>query len=699
MKKKLVLSLLAFVFGFSGFYLGYLGVAWILSLMEETADYSWVPNDPLPVPDHLEVSSLASIGRTNFYRATAPALKGLFYGIKSTTTITRRVQRSELPTSPPITPSPATKTTFTTGALALDVPMPDVPKLERTDRIAVAWVKDKFPVVQKAVVGVLTNVLQAPATNPTPASQQPKASVPVLAVPMGQEAGQVTQEVQQLPNPVVAVQWALQDATSIPPNIARQRRYLWCPNASREEHAAAAFVINSAVSRSSVDVIPTMVANGALVAIDLRLCAPDEEEYQKLLSLWERYGNEEPYFHVPGRFQVKVKPYKAKDGKTYESEWRDGYVRAPYLGQAIIDLETATGSFCPILRVDQWLQRSLDTVDGGLYYELRGLEVGKTKLDDYLVSRGASREQAKRTRADEKAIFMSEVTDKARVVTMFPTASTRLSVGLGMAAITDDPFDETDQADFDPFRNFLESKTNGHEVFVTLPSGWIEYSIWDADGNLVKEAPPNLVADHRIPEPHTRRLQGAISCIRCHAPTDMWQPFTNEVAAMLSNQGANVFGDLKGGKKQDDTLQRLAGLYSGDLTEVLTLARNAFARRVFAVCRMEADQAAGAVAKVYNDYVYTRVTAKTACRELGIIVPDDDQLGVDTFKSYVPPLPALDDPIIGRLQVSFLDINRKAMRGLTLTRRQWEQVYADAFIRMEAAKNPNLAKTEKDKEV
>ncbi len=488
--------------------------------------------------------------------------------------------------------------------------------------------------------------------------------------------------------PADAVAMAMADIATLPTEIASQRRYLWCLNASKEEHAAVAYTLNSTWSHSVVDVYPKVLGKGELVAIDLRLCAPDDKtEYDRLRLLWEKLAVKEPYFHVPGKYKQTVAPYKDKAGKEINFRWVDGFVEAPYLGQGIYDLEQATGSYAPILRADYWMVRSLDAANGGIYYEIRGLEAGKTKLEDYLVSRGASKEQAQRLRADEKAVFVSEVTDKPRAVTMFPTSSTRLTTGLGVAAITDDIFDETDDAEFDPMRNFLESKTDGHEVFVTTPSGWLEFTLFNGKGELVREAPPNLVADRRIPEPHTPRLQGGISCIRCHGPKEMWQPFTNEVSAMLSKQ-LNVYGELNTKSSQYDVLQRLAGLYSGDLSEILVQARNGAAKRTFAVMKMQPAEAAAALSNTYNDYVFKRVGAKTACFELGIVVPEDDTLGVQTFKNSVPPLERVfDDPVIGRLQVEFLDIDRKANRGLTLTRRQFELVYADAMSRVIAARS------------
>jgi hypothetical protein len=508
--------------------------------------------------------------------------------------------------------------------------------------------------------------------------------------------------------PQEALVLAMMDLRQQADEVKVQRRYLWCPNRSDEEIASAALALNMVCSQTPVDVYAQMLYNGNLIAVDLGILAPEPEEFAKIVRVWASLSDNEPYFHVPQRVtksvSVKVPRYQATDGKWYETKNENkevaSYLPAPYLGTLGQEIELAMGnpspstqSFAPILRVDQWIRQVMTTIDGGKYYEFRGLKVGETTLDEYLISRGVNQKQIEKIGSDERAAMMSHVTAKPRSVTIFQGQGTRPSVGAALVSITDDPFDGEDRAEFDPFRQLLDAKTNGHEVFVTMPSGWVEFTLWDGNKKLVAEAPPNLVADHTIPEPFTRRLQPAISCVRCHAPKSLWQPFTNEVAVMLGDK-LRVLGDLKGGNRQAQTLKRLAGLYSGDLGSVIREAQTNASKRTFEVTKLEAAIAFKTLSDVFGQYEYEDVDAKVACKELGINLQEDDALGVKTLQFAVPPRDpsglSIDDPIVGRFYVEYFDLELGRRTGLTNTRRQFEKVYADMMIRKEttnAARN------------
>lgn len=485
--------------------------------------------------------------------------------------------------------------------------------------------------------------------------------------------------------PLDAATIAARDLEALSAEVAEQRRYIWCPTASKEEQAAATLLVNFAVSRSNVDVVPKPIAGGKLMAVDLRLCAPEEAEFERLLSLWASLSDEEPYFHVRANVLVKVDPYVHSDGKTYTAKRKQVGIAAPHLGEVGVKLESLVGnplpaeqSFCPIIRLGWAIGELLGTADGARYYDFRGIDESVT-LEKYLVSRGASREQAKRLDADERAAMISRVTGKARAITMFQGQGTRPSVGAAIVAVTDDLFDNQDDAQKDPFRELLDAKTDGHEVLVTLPSGWIEYSIWQGDGTLALEAPPNLVADHRIPEPFTRRLHGALSCIRCHAANDQWMPFANEVALMLGGR-LGVLGDANSPLGASETLRRLAGLYSGDLSHVVEQAQDNFERRVFAATGMSAAAAAQALSAIHARYEYEYVTAAAACWELGFALDAGDELGTKTFDRIVPGQTP-EDPILGRYRIDYLNPATGKRAGLKNTRKQWELVWADAMAR------------------
>lgn len=519
--------------------------------------------------------------------------------------------------------------------------------------------------------------------------------------------------------PSEALILAMMDLKGKPDEVKIQRRYLWCPDRSEEEVVAAVLAMNMAIAQTPVDVYAEVLFDGNLIGVDLGVLAPEPKDFERIVRVWASLSDNEPYFHVPLRVKtdvrVPVPKYTTKDGRTFDFKLKEDVVErflpAPYLDEIHVNGKVYTGlgqqielaignpspstqSFAPILRVDHWVSKVMSTVDGGKYYEFRDLEAGKTTLDQYLEKRGVNQKQIQQIGSDERAAMMSRVTAKPRSVSIFQGQGTRPSVGAALVSITDDPFDGEDRAQFDPFRQLLDADTNGHEVFLTLPSGWIEFTLWDGQKKLVAEAPPNLVADHTIPEPFTRRLQPAISCVRCHAPKSLWQPFTNEVAVMLGDK-IRVLGDLKGGAKQAQTLKRLAGLYSGDLSAVIRDAQTNLSKRTFAVSKLEGPIALKTLADVYDKYEYGMVDTKVACKEVGIEVPESDPLGTKTFLAAVPPLDpnglAIDDPIVGRFYVEYFDLELGRRVGLSNTRRQYEKVFADIMTRKEttnAARSP-----------
>jgi hypothetical protein len=501
--------------------------------------------------------------------------------------------------------------------------------------------------------------------------------------------------------PLDATLLAIADAEKLSPEHAFQRRYVWCRN--EEEVTAVQMMVNLAVSRAAYDVQPEVIAGGRLVAIDLRVCSFDDKHFAELLSLWASMSDREPYFHdLTGARRISVKPYRATDGKTYDFKFIPVSIAAHHLGEAGMALESLLGnllpleqSVCPIVRADWFVKESSSTIDGGRYYDFRGLKLGM-KLDDYLASRGADQKLIEKLGANERAAMISGVTGKARAITMFQGQGVRVSTGAGVIAITDDPFDANLDPSADPFRQLLDSKSNGHEVFVTLPSGWLEYTLFDGEQKLIAEAPGNLVTDSTVPAPFTARLQSAISCIRCHAPQDGWKPFVNEVQVMLGDR-VRPLGDTRNLFDPHSVLSQLAAKYSGDLSEAIKVSQDAMDRRVFKVTRKTAADSCLAVANVFNRYEYEHLTARTAAMEIGWEVPAEDKLGVDTFRQLVPPLHAdglfPDDPILSRFHVKHFDIESGQQKGLRNTRRQWELIYPSTMNR----NMPLLLKAREDK--
>jgi len=337
-------------------------------------------------------------------------------------------------------------------------------------------------------------------------------------------------------------------------------------------------------------------------------------------------------------------------------------------------LRNGTHSAAPIVRGDWLHELGTSSADDGVYPKFRGMQdlAGKKlKLQDYLLSRGIDLRLTQRLRADERAaIIRSGITGKPRRMRFVQGSGVRTSAGTGLCSITDDPFDaDVLNPDFDPIRNLLVFKSRGSEVILELPSGWHEFSLWDADGNLVAEAPPQLAADHTIPSPHTTRLQYPISCVRCHAQEDGWRRFESDVPKLIA-RGGDIFDEFlrhtpHHERNEAEVLARLAGLYSGKLEEPLQLARNTYQDVVLRITGVGVIEASAAVAKVYADYAWQMVTPEIAAAELG----------VKDF-SAVPKQEPEDSTLL------LLHL------GLAVNRKQWEFSYVEAATRLANAPPP-----------
>lgn len=478
--------------------------------------------------------------------------------------------------------------------------------------------------------------------------------------------------------PALAVQMALADLATLPEIARPSQIYFWNPTRSPDVATALIFALNAAVSRSNVNVVPVVVGDGSLLRADLLLLAPKDADQFALSAVLADLSNVEPYFHVVKQVAVEVAPYKHTDGKVYKRKVINQSLIAPHVGvEAGLLLEETTASPHPIFDARWFITKALTTLDGGVYYRLIGL-TPETTQEQYLLSRGASERQVKGLESDERAaLFRSKVTGKQRRIDMFRSAGVRVSAGTGLVAVTHDVFDGDTQAERDPFRNLLEFVDRGREIILERPNVWPEFTLWDANGRLVDSAPDKLAVDHLVPAPHTKRLQSGISCLRCHGPDDGWQPFENEVGAMLSRD-LDAFDDLSSLVSIPDTLRRLAGLYSGDLAEALRLGRNAYSQVVWKATGRTVPDASNAVSTVYASYVYDQVTAVSALRELGVIVTDEVSAPqrLTEVLGQLPPAEdgiSPEDPILAALKL-----------GIAVNRDRWELVYADAMTRAAA---------------
>ena len=500
-----------------------------------------------------------------------------------------------------------------------------------------------------------------------------------------------------------------------------------------EDQALVSFVLNSVVSRSDINYavgqlnspIQT-VWDGRLIRVDLNVLCPFDggKDLLETQKIWDGMFN--PYFllekqasaRVAGRRlhrRVEVEPYVADDGKTYDYEYQDvdvetlldeARVFGPHIDvDAGAGLQAHTLSQNPIVWCQSLYSQALTSADGGLYYKFMDIQAApvdkdgkKTQSDqEFWLSRlGVSEDLVDTLRADQRvAMARSNVTAKPRRIDVFNRPS-RSGNNQGLIAITQDMFDADYDTAADPLLNLLEFEAAGREVLFERNNGHIGYILFDGDGNLVAEAPPQLVTDHTIPSPHTARLQAAISCIRCHGVGEDqgWKPFDNDVK-QATDSFMNVYGEQsadRDGLTIAETLQKLARLYSGSLDKPIRRAKE---DHVEAIIRSVAGTAvkedgtpwdfkdvSAALAERFAYYDYTPVTPQKASLELGYRV-DDDQAAVAKINEVLGLLEA--DRSTGIIPE---DVRMGLLKmNIPINRFQWELIYADAAMR--AAANSN----------
>lgn len=551
--------------------------------------------------------------------------------------------------------------------------------------------------------------------------------------------------------PMDAVSLALEDISQAS-HQAPYFRYVWVSTNDPSDAAAVDVGVNTAISRSPLPIKGIRLGGNQLLRYDLRLLAPQESDLKTISDLWEQFEKDEPYFLVSG-IDVKTVVIITEDAKVHtpqetlgtaksgeklpylgdmtdkENQWfrvtyqgqaafvlqskarkESGEAKArvmgPHVGDEAAQLVIGTHSQVPIVRHDYFLRKTLSTLEGGLYYEFRGIEAApddkQSDIEFFLETfAGVTETDIAKLRSDQKvAMFRSNVTGKPRSVVLFAGAQGRISVNQGLVAITQDMRDSDVDPLADPLLNLLRHKFPAIELFAEMQNGMIAYGLYTGDingdgeydaaqgeGELVRSAPDDIASDATVPAPHTTRLQPAISCIRCHiqqrgeVQPEGWLDLTNDVQKMLKSR-LDVFGEKPNHFPDQDTVDRLAGLYSGDLTKPLRRARDDFAEAMLRLTGNPGDESASSVTlthqrigKVYNAYWYDLVTPETACRELGFDV-DGEPAAINLLKRLLPPL-APD-----HIGISPEDARLGALKaGVSINRLQWEAVYADAAAR------------------
>lgn len=457
----------------------------------------------------------------------------------------------------------------------------------------------------------------------------------VASIAQGQEP-----HVELQATPIWAARAALADAQQLPPEVATRSRWVWLRSGSQEELAALSFVLNSTLSRVNIAVVPgssagaVPLAGGHLVRLDLGILATDLDDFANLVTTWELLARRDSDFtaRIVERRKVVVPRYRHTDGKFYTARWENLEIEGPaaHVVAEVTALTALTQSLVPVIDGRELQATALTTLQNGIYYNLRGMKIGMG-LKEYLASRGASEEQVTKLESMEKAVILqSKVTGKERMVSVFRGAGVRASTGGGIVSLTFDGLDEDRAADDSPIRNLLNFRGRAIESLVEVSNGFLEAGLWQ-DGKLVAAAPPNVAADHKIPEPHTRNLEGLLSCTRCHCNSVNlgWQGFTNDAQKILA-AGTDIFGDLSSPDERLKQVQVLAGLYSGDWFEVgtgpLSVGRLTYNRASLLATGRSIADVATLISATYDAYIYQTLDVWDVASEIGLVglPPSDD---------------------------------------------------------------------------
>lgn len=480
-------------------------------------------------------------------------------------------------------------------------------------------------------------------------------------------------------------------------------RYIWVQYPNMLEYAKISYSVNAIISQSSVSFTPNdafgamqMLHDGGLYKLNmLVLAGGDEDKFIELCNVWDRFIDHRLYRTLLVLEEKKEKitiPVNKSNGQISDEdieaiikEASTDKVLAEFLPREQIEfIHQATAAKVPVVSYHFFYNGGMRQDNGRLYYSFKGFPPdrknpeGKTDKDLVFEKQGIQADKATFFEFMQRvATIFSEVTSGPRVVE-FHSGMGRLGINQGIVASTLDPFRENVENDvrYDPLKDLLNFEHDGEEVFVEQPNGLIATYLFNNKGDLVDEAPPNLVTDHEIPRPYHAILSGHISCLRCHE--EGWLPVSNDVRDEFSS-GFGIIADAK-------TRDTIFSLYGGDATTILQRANQdlnrAIVRCTFPAMKTIVDPSTGQTSKVplewrdiskafreeFEYFQYSKVDVRKACLELGY---DPGKDARETFRKLVGVMPAgTEDRHIARLR-----------DGKIILRHQWNFIIIDAALR------------------
>jgi hypothetical protein len=461
-----------------------------------------------------------------------------------------------------------------------------------------------------------------------------------------------------------------------------------------------------------------LITKGTLkFATDLGVKIPDAKKVVQKVQ--RREFKDQKIYDNQGKKQY----YDDKTGKYYDQPYLDepynvtvsaidgdvlrvvGLHLDPALVAYAVDV---THSQAPVVSHGYFLTRLLTTVQGkgvaktlygGLYYDFAGTRKGAKKGTDEDVlfeQLGVGNVEKGITaakifddlRTDQRvAVFRSGVTGKPRRVDMLPTLAGRESRGL--ISVTHDLKAQDIDIDTHPIMNLLDFKDAAREVIFVRVNGLHGFALFNGEGILQEAVPQDVATDGSIPFPNFQVLQPAISCIRCHASEGGWRLLENDVKKLTTE--LDIFDDVGSRKSQPDVIDRLRGLYAGDMErKLLPFSRDDYAAAVLQAAgpwKKSKDQldvvkvSGGRLAEEFAAYNYNQVDAARALRYLGEESPKDPKEAKSLLKKLLPPVPVdaggfvREDPRLGIL-----------FAGGRINRTDWDLLAGFLHARLKARK-------------
>ena len=433
-----------------------------------------------------------------------------------------------------------------------------------------------------------------------------------------QPAGKVREPlVARVADPFDAALWATADLASLDASQRPLTFYVWGgPNQDGNTAALVNLVVNKTLSQSAAMQFPVQVAEGRLLRYNLRQLTKSHD-LPRLAGVMNYLVLNEPYWHLNltelGRKPIDVPPFIWIDGKSY-SHSSSGFQRPT--AELYFGLVRETGLLVPLLHAGDFSRRLLSSYEdeGGIYYDAVGFKRFGKPLNEAEIFKllGASTAVSRAVEGDDRVgVLHSQIAgNKPRVVEAIQGA-------VGSVRITYDVNDGTTRGSVRRHMvyNLIDAvnRANGKEIIFERSNNLFGYILTDGKGSLVLVGPQELVTDHRVPEPYTANLFPPLSCIRCHANTGGVKVCPNDVPALISRHGANVFDDL-GARTPDDALDRLKGLYGGgtDFDERLATSRIKYGQAVYKATGRQfgAKEAGDELANLYGDYWYKLLDAE-----------------------------------------------------------------------------------------